>query len=89
MVEPVQRLKLHSALNVTSAMCLVFANADPNRAPIGVFIGLGVALVIVFVLLCLAIPISGDDFTYQSTKYYSGPFGGFGGYGGFGGFGGL
>ena len=68
-------------------MCLLFIEADPNRAPIGVFIGLGIALAIVLVVLFLTIPISGDDFEYRATDYYSGPFGGFGGYGGFGGFG--
>ena len=83
----VQRLKLRSALNFASAMCLVFADTDPNRAPIGMFIGLGIALAIVLVVLFVAIPISGEDFEYRGTDYYSGPFGSFGGYGGLGGFG--
>jgi len=82
-----RHLRSLGTLNFTGAMCLLFIEADPNRAPIGVFIGLGIALAIVLVVLFLTIPISGDDFEYRATDYYSGPFGGFGGYGGFGGFG--
>lgn len=61
----------------------------PDSAPIGVFIGLGIVLAIVVLLLYFMVPVSGDDLTYQSTQYYSGPFGGFGEFGGFGPFGGL
>ena len=57
----------------------------PDSAPIGVFIVLGIVLAIVVLLLYFMVPVSGDDLTYQSTQYYSGPFGGFGGFGPFGG----
>lgn len=65
------------------------AETDPNRAPIGVFIGLGVLIVIILVVLYLAVPISAGDLLYHGTKYYSGPFGGLGSYGAFGPFGGY
>jgi len=57
---------------------------NPNRAPAWVFLVLALAMVIMFVVLFLTVPISGEDLRYRSTRYYGGPFGGFGGFGGFG-----
>jgi hypothetical protein len=68
---------------------LALAAANPNRAPIGVFIGLGVLFVIVAIVLYFAVPVSGEDLLYHGTKYYSGPFGGLGGFGNYGPFGGY
>ena len=82
-----RHLRSLGTLNLTGAMCLLFVEVDPNRAPIGVFIGFGIALAIVLVVLFFAVPVSGEDYRSGGTNYYSGPFGGFGGYGGFGGFG--
>jgi hypothetical protein len=59
---------------------------NPNRAPIEVFIGLGIALAIVLVVLFFAVPVSGEDYRSGGTNYYSGPFGSFGHFGGFGGY---
>jgi hypothetical protein len=56
-----------------------------NRAPIGVFVAVGLALFAVLVLLFVTIPLSAGDFQARGTRYYSGPFGGFGAFGGFGG----
>jgi hypothetical protein len=74
-------------LCVATPLFLAFAgSANPNRAPVAVFIGLGVALAIVGVVLFFAIPVSGEDYRSGGTNYYSGPFGGFGHFGGFGGY---
>jgi hypothetical protein len=83
-----QDLRSLATFNFTGAMCLLFVEANPNRAPIGIFIGLGVALAIVLVALFLSIPITGSDLLYRGTNHYSGPFGGLGRFGGFGGIGG-
>ena len=70
--------------SVSALLALVEPN--PNRAPIAVFIGLGIALAIVLVVLFFAVPASGEDYRSGGTNYYSGPFGGFGHFGGFGGY---
>ena len=57
-------------------------DANPNRAPIWVFIVLGIAIAIVVLVLFFAVPISGKDTNAGGTSYYCGPFGGFGGFGG-------
>ena len=58
---------------------------NQNRAPIAVFIVLGIALLAVIFILVLTIPISAEDLKY--AKF--GGFGGFGGFRGYGRFGGL
>lgn len=75
------------------AICLLSWTAapdhapDPNRAPLAVFVVLGLVVAAVLVILYLAVPISGDDYLYGGTQYYCGPFGGFAGLGGYGGIG--
>jgi hypothetical protein len=61
-----------------SPALLALAETNPNRAPIALFIGLGIALAILVVVLFFAIPVSGEDYRSGGTNYYSGPFGGFG-----------
>jgi hypothetical protein len=61
--------------------------SNPNRAPIAVFVVLGLVVAVVLVILYLAVPISGDDYLCGGTQYYCGPFGGFAGLGGYGGIG--
>jgi len=60
---------------------------DPNRAPLAVFVVLGLVVAVVLVILYLAVPISSDDYLCGGTQYYCGPFGGFAGLGGYGGIG--
>ena len=58
---------------------------NQNRAPIAVFIVLGIALLAVIFILVLTIPISAEELKYARF----GGFGGFGGFRGYGRFGGL
>ena len=58
---------------------------NQNRAPIAVFVVLGIALLAVIFILVLTIPISAEDLKYARF----GGFGGFGGFRGYGRFGGL
>lgn len=83
------RLNLVAGMRGSCLGVLMFlawtGNAVRNRAPMGVFVAVGLALAAVLVLLFVTIPLSAGDFQARGTRYYSGPFGAFGAFGGFGG----
>jgi hypothetical protein len=47
--------------------------ANSNRAPTWMFVALGLAMVVVFVVLLLMVPISGEDFTYTARSIMAAP----------------
>ena len=84
MISMVSVIQKQLSLYTPQAAYIVRVAANPNHAPLGVFVALALMFVAAVVILYFAVPLTSGDCLHRGTRYYCGPFGGFGGFGGLG-----